>query len=289
MAEIKTIYGLASAQAVLGEVATLFRECFQREFPLHTWEQFYLHNPYGEPIASLAYDQGRLVGHHAIVPQELTDTNGKIYPYWLSLSLMLHPAHRGIATFYELVSNTMTVALSSSKLFVLGFPNAHSSLPLQRFLHWRPILETGLFDWMPIPDSRVSESVAIADVDCVNQFSQLSYPYDAKYWAWRTECGNYRKQQIGRYLKMVYKQQGSILTILDLAVSNGKLARNELACFAQASGINDVRLVGVHADSLNIPWSQLMPHNDYTLRMCLLPIREQVHDLHFSLLLTDIF
>ena len=50
-------------------ISELFDICFNRKMNEATWQWEYIDNPCGGPIVSLCFnDEGRLVGHYAVIP-----------------------------------------------------------------------------------------------------------------------------------------------------------------------------------------------------------------------------
>lgn len=285
------VRSVEEARSVCPQVAELFTTVFNRPFPDCLWEQYYFDNPYGPPSATLLYRDGMLIGHHALVPQRLSDDRHGDKSYHLSVSLMLHPNWRGMQAFHRLVSDTMQAARELGTPFVLGFPNANSFVPLQRFFGWNLIQETPLYNWIlpagPHKAVQISEDVHFTTGE------RLSPPYqDAIYWDWRTKCGDYGRCHINDDLSIVYSLQGDgVLTLLDVGVRSAyrTLVSAELACFASSTGATVLRLSGYHADQLMLDPSWLTPHESYKLRLCIAPLSDASTEVQFSLMLSDVF
>jgi len=69
----------------------------------------------------------------------------------------------------------------------------------------------------------------------------------------------------------------------------GRDAAECLAHFANTLGLPEVRLTRYHAALLGIPDVDLTPHEGYVVRFFGFPLTEEVPDIRFSLLLSDVF
>lgn len=271
----------------LGATANLFQAAFHRDFPKTLWNQYYFNNPYGDPIVSLAYSGSTLVAHQALVPSTVSDGSLDIR-YHLSMSTMVHPAHRGMPVFIELFKSVHRHALSQASGFVLGFPNASLYAPLGRCFGYRAIVESPLRNWVP-PDV---EPATISQDPALGQplMGHFTPPFTTEYWAWRTKLNQARAVVVNDGIRIVYKLLGGgTLNVLDVELPGREATWRDLAGLAAAEGCRSVRITDHHASMLGLAGSELTSHEGYSVRMCALPLNQPVPQLQFNLLFCDIF
>lgn len=286
--DIDLITTTKAARAAFGSVAELFEQTYGYRPHEPHWARFYFANPYGEPIVALGYQAGRLVGHHALAPQLLAGPDGRHYPYYLSMSLMLHPEHRGLPPFHQLVSATTEAAKARRAPFLLGFPNGNSHALFQRSFGWQTLLETGLYTWRP--DGPLLTTARIEVLAALRLSNELGPPGDATYREWRSRACAYTAVRIEERLTAIYKlAEDGTLTLLDVLSEQPEYAAHDLGALMLWAAARQVCLTGVHALALGFDPAQLERHNDYRLRMCYVALAEPPPALRFSLLLTDVF
>jgi hypothetical protein len=119
---------------------------------------------------------------------------------------------------------------------------------------------------------------------------QFSNPEDPVYWNWRTQSNHARSCDVGGTLHFVYKVIGpATLMVLDARVEGERNAAECLAHSANGLGLSEVRLTRHHAAVLGIPDADLVPHEGYVVRFFGFPLVQEVPDIRFSLLLSDVF
>ena len=123
------------------DIESLFLECFGDRISSDLWEWAYISNPNGEPIVSLCYEDKRLVGHYAIVPIPVSSSVEVLHSY-LSMTTMVASSFRKHGLFVQLAKENYIIAAQMGVDFVMGFPNAMSTLGFQKKLNWN----------MPPPD-----------------------------------------------------------------------------------------------------------------------------------------
>jgi hypothetical protein len=277
-----------AARAAFGAVAELFEQTFGYRPHEPSWARFYFANPYGAPIVALGYQAGRLVGHHALVPQLLVGPDGRHYPYYLSMSLMLHPEHRGLPPFHQLVSATTEAAGVRRAPFLLGFPNSNSHALFQRSFGWQTLLETGLYTWRP--DRPPSAPTRVEALAALRLSNEIGPPGDASYRAWRSRVCAYTAVRVEGRLAAIYKlAEDGTLNLLDVLAEQPEYATHDLGALLTWAMAHQIRLTGVHALALGLDPAKLERHNDYQLRMCYAALEEPPPALRFSLLLSDVF
>jgi hypothetical protein len=287
--QISLLTSVEEARAVYGEVAALFQRCFQRELDRERWAQYYFHNPYGAPLVTLARNQaGELIGHSGMIAQQLVDRHGKIYPYCLSISLMIDPQHReGFTTFYTLFGAATRAAQEREVPFLLAFPNANSFLLLRHGFGWRELFESGLFNWQP---ASVSPPETLRPLACFGLGDEVSHPCDDTYRQWRSRACTYHSELVNERTAVIYKLlEDGVLNILDVQAEQPAEGAHDLAALASHTGALMIRLSGIHARAAGLPEHALRQHSDYRLRLCYVPLMRHSPRPRFSLLLSDVF
>lgn len=99
------------------------------------WDWAYQRNPNGEPIVTLCYDNGELVGHYAIVPMPLSSATTRKNSY-ISMTTMVAESHRKFGLFSQLAQENYARATELGVDFVFGFPNAQSTPGFRKRLNW---------------------------------------------------------------------------------------------------------------------------------------------------------
>jgi hypothetical protein len=116
-------------------IEDLFFNSFGQRPLGNVWEWAYLDNPNGEPVVSLCYDQGRLVGHYAIVPMPLSCKEVHKRSY-VSMTTMVAESHRNFGLFTQLAQECYRIAAVGGVDFVFGFPNSQSTPGFRKRLDW---------------------------------------------------------------------------------------------------------------------------------------------------------
>lgn len=116
-------------------IAVLFQDCFAVALSPMLWDWAYIANPNGEPVVSLCYDEGRLVGHYAMVPMPLR-AGAKACNSYLSMTTMVATSHRQHGLFVKLAAASYERAIGLGIDFVMGFPNAASTPGFRKRLNW---------------------------------------------------------------------------------------------------------------------------------------------------------
>ncbi len=270
-------------------VAGLFCTVFQRPFPDQAWRQWYLANPYGSPLAVVGRFNGRVVAHHALVPQKLVGRGGDSLFYFLSMSTMVHPEHRSLHSFLYMVDALHEAARETGAGFVLAFPNQNSAPLFQKVYTYKALEETELCNWRPRRIGEAGHDPG-ASAPKVRPSWQYSYPPGNTYWGWRTEINGARCCTVGETLHAVYKViKPSTLMVLDVCGEQGQAPAAHLAELARMLGLAEIRLTKYHAALLGIPESGLISHESYVVRFFGLSLVKELPEIRFSLMLSDVF
>lgn len=276
----------SSYAAHVGAAAKLFETTFQRDFPQAAWEQYYLENPYGDPVVSLAYSGSTLVAHQALIPGTATDGAAEVR-YYLSMSTMVHPAHRSMPVLIRLFDSIHRQASGLGGAFVLGFPNANLQQPLRRCFGYTTLVESSLRNWVP----PYAGTATVLPDSAVNQLRGcFSPPCTVEYWSWRTRLNRARSVTVNGRLRVVYKLlTDGTLNVLNVQVADDQPAWLDLAGLAAAEECRNIRITDYHASVVGIPGEQLTSHEDYRLRMTARALNQAVPNCQFNLLFCDIF
>lgn len=121
--------------AHVAAIEALFLESFGSPLSPDLWKWAYLDNPNGQPVVSLCYDEGRLVGHYAAIAMPLTGQGVTLNSY-LSVTTMVAASHRAQGVFVTLGEATYQAAADLGVDFVMGFPNAAATPGRRKRLHW---------------------------------------------------------------------------------------------------------------------------------------------------------
>lgn len=276
-------------ESMIPEVAQLFSTVFQRAFPAKQWSQWYLDNPYGDPYVALGYQDDQLVGHHALIPQTLVGVGGQRRRYLLSVSLMVHPRFRNLRVFMGMVDALHRVTQENGASFILAFPNTQAAPLWEKVYGYRPLVRTELCNWRSLESSAVGGGDVCRPGEMRPQTS-FACPEDSVYWNWRTQTNHARCCSVGKTLRLVYKViEPATLMLLDVWVKEVQDAATCLAMFARGLGFTEVRLTRYHAALLGIPDGDLISHDGYVVRFFGYPLAEELPDIRFSLLLSDVF
>lgn len=276
------------AESVFEAVERLFHDTFGYRPGKMAWSQFYFVNPYGDAIVALGWNNDHLVGHHALVPHELTDSGGKVYRYYLAMSLMLHPDYRGFPAFYQLVATTTEAARAEGAPFILGFPNKNSYALFQRVFGWRTLIETELYNWHPAASADPPQEIAA--LPHLRLTDEAGPPCDETYRRWRSLSCPYHAELVNGRLAVIYKiERDDMLTVLDALTDRPEETANDLGALATHAGARRVRMTGVHARMIGLDPATMERHTDYRLRMCYAPLTGHPPSMRFSLLLSDVF
>lgn len=117
------------------DILALFASSFGSVLSAAVWTWAYIDNPSGHPVVALCHENGRLVGHYAIIPMPVRRADLRLKSF-LSMTTMVAPTHRGLGLF---VSLARAVYHSASRLgadCVLGFPNRNSTPGFRKHLGW---------------------------------------------------------------------------------------------------------------------------------------------------------
>lgn len=116
-------------------ILELFSSCFSRNLDPDLWEWAYCKNPMGNPIVSLCHASGKLVGHYAVTPSNLT-WKGTPLPACMAMTAMVDASHRKCGLFVEQAQRVQEYAKTSGVSILFAFPNVNSAPGFRNKLGW---------------------------------------------------------------------------------------------------------------------------------------------------------
>lgn len=118
------------------QICVLFQECFSSDMSVELWRWFYIDNPFGNPVVALCYDGDRLVGHYAVVRNDIVNAQGETLKSALSMTTMVAESHRMHYLFTKLAEDCYQELVNQGYDIVCGFPNAMSAPGFKKRLQW---------------------------------------------------------------------------------------------------------------------------------------------------------
>lgn len=128
------------------EISQLFLDSFGKPLSRDEWRWFYIDNPVGDPYVSLFYENGKLLGHYAVLPTRLS-FRGNSFIAYRSMTTMVHPDGRGKGLFTELAKRVYSMLEADGASMVYGFPNANSAPGFIKNLGWTLLVPDRVFDF----------------------------------------------------------------------------------------------------------------------------------------------
>jgi hypothetical protein len=288
MIDIQLVEDLTAYRQAMPDVRRLFEEVFVREFPSGIWDQWYFKNPYGSPMVVMGFSGGRAVAHQAFIPQRLTDAQGTVLPYVLSISSMVHSECRSWTVFNRMMALLHETASRHGYSLILALPNAKACELYRVLFRYRTLTETPLCTWIP-NSAAGSAKMPLGETQSVCP-EAFSYPADSTYWAWRASVNQARYLDLTDSTRIAAKVSGDgVLTVLDVLGSSCPDGGERLSALAKSLGVASIRLTALHANALGIAEQNLVSHENYTVRLMCRMAAEYTPDIRFSLLLSDAF
>lgn len=120
-------------------ICDLFLHCFNRPLSESLWRWAYMDNPCGEPLVSIAVIDRRVVGHYAVIPQNIFNGSVRLDGY-LSMTTMVHSDFRRLSLFQKLAEMIYQhIDGLDKRCIVYGFPNKNSLPGFRKRLGWEII------------------------------------------------------------------------------------------------------------------------------------------------------
>jgi len=118
-------------------IAELFLESFGKDLSSELWDWAYQDNPFGDPLVSMAFYGDKLVGHYAVIPMDLYNSNGIMKGY-LSMTTMVSADFRRHRLFKTLAERVYSrIDGLNEPAVVFGFPNSQSAPGFTKRLEWQ--------------------------------------------------------------------------------------------------------------------------------------------------------
>jgi hypothetical protein len=119
-------------------ILALYREVFEVDIALKTWQWTYQDNPDGPAIMTVAQSGDRIVGHYGVQPR----------PFWLdgqpclaglTVGTMVHPCARNLKTFVDLAQLAYELSRQSGMQFLYSFSRDDAWKVRQVVLGWQAL------------------------------------------------------------------------------------------------------------------------------------------------------
>lgn len=104
------------------QIITLFNIIFEKERDVKEFDSIYYNNVKGYGYHTLMKADGAVVGHNAGIPCYYK-VDGKEASAICNIDTMIHPKHRGIENYYDLMKSTFDKYYAEGYDFIYGFPN----------------------------------------------------------------------------------------------------------------------------------------------------------------------
>lgn len=104
------------------QIINLFNIVFDKNRSVEEFDNQYLNNPMGYSYHSMMIEDDVIVGHNSGMPCYYY-VNGKKVVFACNIDTMIHPNHRGIENYYDLMSATYVEYKNDRVDVVYGFPN----------------------------------------------------------------------------------------------------------------------------------------------------------------------
>ena len=104
------------------QIISIFNEIFEKNRDDQEFDNQFLQNVKGDSIHALMKADGVVVGHDAGIPCYYV-INGKQVPAMCNVDTMIHPKHRGLENYYDLMTAAFNKYKEEGYEIVYGFPN----------------------------------------------------------------------------------------------------------------------------------------------------------------------
>lgn len=121
----------------LPSIQKLFLESFGKPISTDLWNWAYQENPLGDPMVSMAFHEDKLIGHYAVIPMDLHDSENNLIKGYLSMTTMVSVDFRRHQLFQTLAERVYDRIKSKNEpSVVFGFPNDQSAPGFTKKLGW---------------------------------------------------------------------------------------------------------------------------------------------------------
>lgn len=164
------------------EIINLFREAYDQDLSSDIWDWAYINNPFGNPYAALAFDDG-LVAHYAVIPYPLIEKSGAKRKSFLSMTTMVAKTYRKYGLFTKLANLTYDELKKDGADFVMGFPNQMSAPGFRKKLEWE-VLEPDVV--VSVNRNQLEELINLDSfARCEESFQMFANLSDSELRDWR--------------------------------------------------------------------------------------------------------
>lgn len=118
-----------------GDIRQLFEAAFGKKISSDFWRWAYIDIPGGNPIVSLYFEKGCLLGHYGAVPIRMRCEENRLVAY-RSMTSMVHPEGQGKGLFVELGRQCYLEMQNKGVPLVFGFPNLQALPGRKKHLGW---------------------------------------------------------------------------------------------------------------------------------------------------------
>ena len=133
--ETKIITSRNELRVYQQDILDLFQRSFEKKLSVEQWQWAYIENPCGEPVVALCFENNTLVGHYAVIPMKMINSD-KSMKACLSMTTMVCPSCRGRGLFRTLAQAVYRQCEALGFEFVYGFPNDNSAPGFKKYLQW---------------------------------------------------------------------------------------------------------------------------------------------------------
>ena len=127
----------AELVAYFPAITELFLTSFGKPLCSKMWHWAYQENPFGHPLVSMAFYEGKLVGHYAVIPIDLHNEDQVLKGY-LSMTTMVSVDFRRHQLFRKLADRVYDrIENRGEASVVFGFPNNQSAPGFIKRLGWK--------------------------------------------------------------------------------------------------------------------------------------------------------
>ena len=102
-------------------IIDLFNEIYTITRDNDYWTWLYRKNPFGEPIIVVAEEEGKIIGHYAMI-RTIINVNGEEILSGQAIDAMISKPYRGKGIFEEMVKKVHSIAITKGINLRVGFP-----------------------------------------------------------------------------------------------------------------------------------------------------------------------
>lgn len=198
-------------------ILQLFQQVFDKRISLERWKWRFLENPTKGLFVKLMWDDNRLVGQNALLPQSMIIDGEKVLT-GLSISTMTHPQYRGRGIFKSLANGLYKDLESRGMGMTWGYPNNNSHCLYKTKVGYRDVamlysLSIKATDLVALPNNYCSttETLLPEHINLLQSSTKGQVVFvdrSAEYLKWRFE-----KKPESNYRIFEYRENGRCLGV----------------------------------------------------------------------------